>query len=42
LSYEADGVFLPVEANDMRADEMGDTFVDERFESRWASRSIRR
>jgi hypothetical protein len=35
-------VFRPVEASDMSADEMGDTFVDERFESRWASRSIRK
>jgi hypothetical protein len=36
------GVFLPVDDNDMRADEMGDTFVDERFDSRWASRNILR
>lgn len=33
-SHEVDGVFLPVDANDIRADEIGDTFVEDRFESR--------
>jgi hypothetical protein len=36
------GVFLPVEDKDIRADEMGETFVEERFDSRWASRNILR
>ncbi len=41
-TYDMLGVFLHVDDNDIRADEMGETFVEERFESLCASRSIRR
>jgi hypothetical protein len=36
------GEFLQVDESDMSADEIGETLVEDRLESRWASRSIRR
>ena len=33
-SDEMFGVFLPVDERDMMADEIGETFVEERFDSR--------
>ena len=41
-TYDMLGVFLQVDDNDIRAEEIGETLLDDRFESRWASRNIRR
>ena len=43
FAYEEHGVvFLGVVERDISADEIGETFVDDRFDSLWASRSILR
>jgi len=42
VTYRRLGVFLPVDARDMMAEEMGDTLVDDQFDSCCASRNIRR
>ena len=41
-SYDAQGEFLVVDDNDIRADEMGETLQELRFDSFWASLSILR
>ena len=42
LTYDPLGEFLVVEETDMRADEMGETLVEERLDSFCASLSMRR
>ena len=42
VTYDALGVFLVVELSDMSADEMGETFAEDLFDSLWASLSMRR
>ena len=42
LTYDPLGEFLVVEETDMRAEEMGETLVEERLDSFCASLSMRR